>query len=314
MAEALDRPQLAQGKPKSSLVGRARGWLSNPWGRPRFLPVVTWTYILWSIVPVLIAVQFSFNAGRSRSTWQGFSLRWYTQDPDLSVLHDPSLRIALTQSLKLAALTMLIATPIGVALALGLARWKGRGSGAGNFLMLFPLVTPEIVMGSALFLVVVYLFDSFIRLGTTAQLLGHVTFSISYVVIVVRGRLFAIGKEYEEAAMDLGASPWQALRLVLLPMLAPAIFASLMIVFAISIDDFVISQFLKGDASTETVPIRIYSNARAAPTPALNALASLMLLASLVAIALAILMHHRLGGGAGKDDGSAVRDFARLEI
>lgn len=296
-----------------SLAGRVRNWVLNPWGKPRFLPAVTWLYILWSIVPVLIAIQFSFNAGRSRSTWQGFSLRWYTTDPDLSVLNDPTLRLALNQSVKLAFFTMLIATPIGVGLALGLARWRGRGSGAGNMLMLFPLVTPELVMGSALFLVFVYLFDAFVKLGTGAQLLGHVTFSISYVVIVVRGRLFAVGKEYEEAAMDLGASPVQALRMVLLPMLAPAIFASLMIVFAISIDDFVITQFLKAGATTETVPTRIYSNARAAPTPALNALASLMLFASMAAIAIAVVMHKRLGGG-GEKDSSAVRDFARLDI
>ena len=180
----------------------------------------TWAYVLWSLVPVAIAVLFGFNAGRSRSTWQGFSLRWYYQDPDLSVLHDPSLRDALVQSLKLAGLTMLIATPLGVALAIGLARWRGRGSRPANFLMLFPLVTPEIVMGVALFLVFVYLFG-FVQLGTQAQLLGHVTFTVSYVVIIVRGRLFAVGREYEEAAMDLGASQWQAMRMVLLPMLAP---------------------------------------------------------------------------------------------
>jgi spermidine/putrescine transport system permease protein len=313
MGEAAAGVDAARKRGDFSLVGRARNWISNPWGKPRFLPAVTWLYVLWSIVPVLIAVQFSFNAGRSRSTWQGFSLRWYTTDPDLSVLHDPALRLALNQSLKLAFFTMLIATPIGVALALGLARWRGRGSGPGNVLMLFPLVTPELVMGSALFLVFVYLFDSVVKLGTGAQLLGHITFSISYVVIVVRGRLFAIGKEYEEAAMDLGASRLQSLRMVLLPMLAPAIFASLMIVFAISIDDFVITQFLKSDAKTETVPTRIYSNARAAPTPALNALASLMLFASLAAITVAVLMHKRLGGSESKES-SAVRDFARLEI
>jgi spermidine/putrescine transport system permease protein len=311
--ETAGRVETARGQTDSPLVRRIRNWLANPWGKPRFLPAWTWLYIVWSIAPVLIAVQFSFNQGRSRSTWQGFSLRWYTTDPDLSVLHNPTLSLAVNQSVKLAFFTMLIATPIGVALALGLARWRGRGAGSGNLLMLFPLVTPELVMGSALFLVFVYLFDAFVKLGTVAQLLGHVTFSISYVVIVVRGRLFAIGKEYEEAAMDLGASPVQAIRMVLLPMLAPAIFASLMIVFAISIDDFVITQFLKAGATTETVPTRIYSNARAAPTPALNALASLMLFASLAAIAAAVVMHKRLGGGGDKDS-SAVRDFARLEI
>ena len=304
-----------QGTPKRgspSVTARLRNRLSNPWGKPRFLSAFTWLYIAWSLVPVLIAVQFSFNAGRSRSTWQGFSLRWYTSDPDLSVLNDPALRSAMTQSLKLAVLTMLIATPIGVGLALGLARWRGRGSGASNLLMLFPLVTPEIVMGSALFLVFVFLL-TFIQLGTEAQLIGHITFSISYVVIVVRGRLFAIGKEYEEAAMDLGASPTQAIRMVLFPLLAPAIFAALMIVFAISIDDFVISAFLAGGQGSETVPVRIYSNARAAPNPALNALASVMLVFSLLAIAAAILVHKRFSSGDPKG-GEAVRDFARLEI
>jgi spermidine/putrescine transport system permease protein len=289
-----------------------RRWLSNPWGKPRFLPLFVWGYILWSLVPVLIAVQFGFNAGRSRSVWQGFSLRWYVDDPDLSILHDPTLRLALNQSLKLAALTMLVATPLGVALALGLARWRGRGAKPSNFLMLFPLVTPEIVMGVSLFLVFVYLFD-FVSLGTQAQALGHVTFTLSYVVIVVRGRLFAVGREYEEAAMDLGASSWQALRLVLLPLLMPAIASSLMVAFAISIDDFVISAFLTSDSSSATIPVRLYSAARLAPTPALNALASVLLFASMLAIGLAIAAMRRTKKRQSRG-GSAVEDFARLEL
>jgi spermidine/putrescine transport system permease protein len=296
-----------------SRVGYLRERWSNPWRKPRFLGLFTWLYIAWAIVPVLIAVQFSFNSGRSRSSWQGFSLRWYTGDPDLSVLHNPALRLALFQSVKLAVLTMLIATPLGVALAIGLTRWRGRAAAPANFLMLFPLVTPEIVMGTALFLVFIHLFN-FIDLGTQAQLLGHVTFSISYVVLVVRARLLAIGKEYEEAAMDLGASPTQALRMVLLRMLAPAIFASLMIVFAISIDDFVISAFLSSDQSSQTIPILIYSTARAAPNPALNALASVMLALSMVAIALAVLVLRHFSKREQGRGASAVDQFARLEI
>lgn len=305
--ETNQAPPADESQPRNS---NGTKWFANPWGKPRFLALFSWLYILWSIIPVLIAIQFSFNAGRSRSTWQGFSLRWYTGDPDLSVMHNPALRAAMTQSVKLALLTMLIATPIGVGLAIGLARWRGRSAGAGNLLMLFPLVTPELVLGSALFLVFVFLYKA-VHLGTWAQLLGHITFSISYVVIVVRGRLFAIGREYEEAAMDLGASPREALRLVLLPMLAPAIFASLMIVFAISIDDFVISAFLAGGAETQTVPMLIYSSARAAPNPSLNAVASLMLVLSMTAIALGIVMHRRLAGGGQE---GAVESFARLEI
>jgi len=291
---------------------RLRSWIANPWGRPRFLTGITWLYIIWCIIPVIIAVQFGFNDGRSRTAWQGFSFRWYFDDPDLSVWNDPSLRGALFQSLKLAAGTMLIATPLGVALAIGLARWRGRAAKPANFLMLFPLITPEIVMGAALFLTFVYLFQV-VQLGTVAQILGHITFTISYVVIVVRGRLFAIGPDYEEAAMDLGASPTQALRMVLFPMLAPAIWASLAIAFAISIDDFVISYFLRGGASTETIPTRLYSGLRLAPSPALNALASLLLAFSMLAITAAGLFLRRLRRREGRK-GSGVEELARLDI
>ncbi|HKF63901.1 MAG TPA: hypothetical protein VKB42_21185, partial [Dongiaceae bacterium] len=163
---------------------RLRDWAANPWGRPRFLVLVTWVYVLSSILPVIIAIQFSFNAGRSVTAWQGFSLsRWYWGDPVDSVWHDPTLQQALIQSLRLAGLDMLVATPLGVLLALGLARWRGPLAGPSNFLMLFPLVTPEIVMGVSLSLVFAYVFD-FIEPSTTAQVLGHVTFSLSYVVVI----------------------------------------------------------------------------------------------------------------------------------
>jgi spermidine/putrescine transport system permease protein len=287
-----------------------RGWWRNPWHRPVGLAAWTWLYITWSLVPVLIAIQFSFNDGRSRTAWQGFSFRWYWGDTTRSVWHDPELRHAMFNSLTLALLTMLIATPLGVALALGLARWRGPLARGSNLLMLVPLATPEIVMGSMLFLVFVNLF-TFVPLGRPAQLLGHVTFSLSYVVVIVRGRLLTIGREYEEAAQDLGASPMQAMRTVLFPMLGPAIFASLMIVFATSIDDFVISAFLLSDASSETVPVKLYSSVRTAPTPALNALATVMLVGTTLAIVLAVLGLRFFRRG---ERGSAVADFATLDL
>jgi spermidine/putrescine transport system permease protein len=298
---------------RRSTIERVRGWWANPWGKPRFLTLFVWLYIAWSLLPVLIAIQFGFNDSRSRTAWVGFSMRWYTGDPDLSVLHDPTLFDAMIQSLRLAGLTMLIATPIGVALAIGLARWRGRGAKPSNFLMLFPLITPEIVMGVALFIVFIYLF-TFVHLGTQAQVLGHVTFTISYVVIVVRGRLFGIGREYEEAAMDLGASHWQAVRWVLFPLLRPAILAALMIAFAISIDDFVISQFLTAGQKTTPIPVLIYSAARLAPTPALNALATILLVASMIAIVLAIWSLRFFRKKEGGHAGGAIEDFARLEL
>jgi len=279
----------APAAPRLSASTRFRGWVNNPWGRPRLLAVVTWAYVVWSIVPVLIAVQFSFNASRSRTVWDGFSTRWYWGDPVDSVWHDPGLRSALAQSLKLATADVLIATPIGVLLAIGLARWHGRGSGGSNFLMLFPLVTPEIVMGVSLLIIFTEVF-TFVGTGTTAQILGHVTFSISYVVVIVRGRLFSIGRQYEEAAADLGASPTSALTRVLLPLLMPAIVASAAVVFAISIDDFVISQWLSRGGDTDTVPILIYSATRAAPLPSTNAIATVMMLLTLASVTLGFLV------------------------
>jgi spermidine/putrescine transport system permease protein len=272
-----------------SVLRRFRGWLRNPWGRPRFLVLGTWLYIVWSIVPVLIAVQFSFNETRSRTVWAGFSTRWYWSDPVDSVWHDETLRHALVQSFKLAGADVLIAVPLGVLLALGLARWQGPGSGSSNFIMLFPLVTPEIVMGVSLLLVFSHIF-TFIHTGTFAQILGHVTFSISYVVVIVRGRLFSIGRQYEEAAADLGASPTVALTRVLLPLLTPAIVASAAVVFAISADDFVISQWLSKGGDTDTVPIRIYSATRAAPLPSVNAIATIMMISTLMIVTLGFVV------------------------
>ncbi len=284
--------------------------LRNPWGRPRALVLVTGVYIAWSIVPVGVAILFAFNAGRSRTTWQGFSFRWFTGDRYGSVLHDPDLQSALKHTLLLAIISVIVATPLGVTLALGLQRWRGRGAGTVNIMMLLPLVTPEIVMGVSLLLLFLQVF-SFIGLGTVAQAIGQITFTISYVVVIVRGRLVSIGPEYEEAAADLGAPPFQVLYRVLLPLLAPAILASAAIVFALSIDDFVITQYLSSDASTTTVSMLLYSSARGAPTPALNALATVALVITLGTLALTFLVYRRFAGDSG-DSGAAA--MAAMEV
>jgi spermidine/putrescine transport system permease protein len=136
-----------------------------------------------------------------------------------------------------------------------------------------------------------------------AQVLGHVTFSLSYVVVIVRGRLFSIGRQYEEAAADLGATPWDSLRLVLLPLLMPAIFASLMMVFALSIDDFVISQWLSCGSDCDTVPIRVYSSTRGAPMPSINALAAITVYLTLSAVGLAWVAFKFMTRGERKSEG-----------
>jgi spermidine/putrescine transport system permease protein len=259
---------------------------------------------------VAVAILFAFNAGRSRTTWQGFSFRWFTGDRFGSVLHNPDLQSALKHTLLLAIISVVIATPLGVTLAMGLQRWRGRGSGTVNILMLLPLVTPEIVMGVSLLLLFLQIF-TVIGLGTVAQAIGQITFTISYVVVIVRGRLVSIGPEYEEAAADLGAPAHDVLLRVLLPLLSPAILASAAIVFALSIDDFVITQYLSGDASTTTVSMLLYSSARGAPTPALNALATVALVITLGTLALTFLVYRKFVGDSGDSGASAM---AAMEV
>ncbi|MET0800761.1 MAG: ABC transporter permease [Actinomycetota bacterium] len=278
---------------------RAAAWAWNPWAQARFLWVAAIAYVVWTIVPVAIAVGFSFNAGRAQTTWQGFSIdRWYTRDVN-SVFQDPALRSALFQSLKLSTLTVLIAVPLGVAFAIALDRWRGHGAGTANFVMLFSFITPEIAIGVGLFLMVTQLLTT-IGLGFRAQVLGLSMYELAYTVIIVRARLLSIGRDYEEAAMDLGASPIRAIRRVLLPLLTPAILASVAIVFASSIDNFVISQRLCASASCQTIPIVIYSSARRSPLPSLNALATITLAASTVLIAVAFIVYRRMTAGERK--------------
>jgi spermidine/putrescine transport system permease protein len=297
VSEVVLAPERESAVTTSTPARRLRG----PWRRPRFLQAITLGYLVWTIVPVVIAIVFSFNAGRSRSTWQGFSLRWWYQDPFDSLWNDAGLRAAMFQTFKLSIVTVLIAVPLGTAFAIGVDRWRGRPAATANVFMLFSFVIPEIILGVSLFLLFTSVFEGLVDLGTTAQILGLATFQLSYPVIIVRARLLSIGSDLEEAAMDLGASPTQALRRVLLPMLGPAILASAALVFADSVDNFVTVRYLSGPASSEPLSVKIYTAARASPTPAVNAAATVMLVATLGAIALAWLVYRRITGTRGEE-------------
>lgn len=255
--------------------------------RIKALPIIIWGYIAWSLVPVVIAVAYSFNDGRSRTVWKSFSFRWWYGDEYASVFHDDSMRNAIVNSLVLAVTTMLIVTPLGLMLAIGSHRMKGKSASAVQGMTSVPLITPEIVVGAALLLTFTRLFSG-IPLGYPAQLLGNVTFSISAVVVIVRARLVSIGSSFEEAARDLGATRLQALRYVLMPMLWPSIMASFVVVFATVIDDFVITSFLSAGVDSETVPLRIYSSIRGGATPALNALATLLVVTTFAALTIGV--------------------------
>jgi spermidine/putrescine transport system permease protein len=273
----------------------------NPWRHPWLLEGFTWLYLIWSLVPIAIAVLFSFNNGKSQATWQGFSWRWYFTDPVNSVLHSTALQDAVFQTLRLSVYTTVIAVPLGVAFALGINRWRGYTSSTFNFVMILSFVIPELIFGVAMFFVFTVLF-SFVHLGTLAQTLGLVTWNVSWPAIIVQARLVTIGKQYEEAAADLGATQFQTMRRVLLPLLTPAIFASAVLVFSSVIDDFVIVDLLFSNAGNTPMSVYIYSQQHGGNGgPALNALGTIMLLMSFVIAILGYIGYRVMTRGERSD-------------
>ena len=254
--------------------------------RPRVLWLVTALVYVFLFAPILVVVLFSFNGQKSLQVLDGLSLRWYEE-----FWQDESLRESLFASIEIAAITTVVATALGTGLALGTIRSRTRVARATGMFLLIPLVTPEIVAGVSAF---VLFAQVGIALSLTTIILAHITFSISYVTIVVRGRLAAMGSELEEAALDLGATPLQAVRLVTLPALWPAVVAAAMIVFALSFDDFVLSFFTTGEAP-QPLPVRIYSALRFGISPTINAVGTLMMVVSVFFIALALLLPRLLG-------------------
>ena len=294
-------------------AARRRPPWRNPWRRPWFLEGFTWLYLLWSLAPIVIAVLFSFNKGKSQATYQGLSFRWYWGDPVNSVFHNPQLQSAVFTTLRLSSYTTLIAVPIGVAFALGINRWRGRVPATFNFVMILSFVVPELIFGVAMFFVFTKLFSG-IQLGTLAEVLGLVTWNVSWPAILVQARLAGIGRQYEEAAADLGATQFQTIRRVLLPLLAPAIFASAILVFSGVIDDFVIVDLLSSNAGNTPMSVIIYSTQHGGNGgPALNALATIMLLFSFVVAGVGYAGYRFMTRGERIDGRQALATIAGAE-
>lgn len=260
--------------------------MNQAFDRPRFLRLFTGAFFVFMFAPIVLVVLFSFNSSRSLQNFDGFSLEWYRR-----FLESESLRGSLFASIEIAGITMLVATVLGTLLAYGLVRSRGRSGGAANVLMLVPLVTPEIVAGASALL----LFTQVgLQLSLTTIVLGHITLSVSYVTVVVRARMAALGRDVEDAAMDLGATRFQTFRLITLPALWPAILAAGLLVFALSFDDFVMSFFTTGE-SPQPLPVRIWSAIRFGVTPTINAIGTYMLVVSALTIGLAVALPRLLG-------------------
>jgi spermidine/putrescine transport system permease protein len=264
----------------------ARPTQPKEFDRPRFLKVFVGFFFVVLFAPIVLVILFSFNSSRSLQQFDGFSLRWYQQ-----FFESESLRDSLIASIEIALITMAVATVLGTLLAYGLVRSRTRWSNGANIMMLVPLVTPEIVAGASALL----LFTQIgLELSLLTIVLAHITFSISYVTVVVRARLAALGREVESAAMDLGATRWQTFRLVTLPALWPAVLAAGLLVFALSFDDFVLSFFTTGE-SPQPLPVRIWTQIRFGVRPTINAIGTFMLVISVVSIGLAVIIPRLFG-------------------
>ena len=245
------------------------------------------TYLL---LPIAVVILFSFNdpRGRFNYTWQGFTLKNWA-DP----FGVPGLWPALQQSLQIAALASLGATAVGTLMALALVRYGFRGRAFANTVIFLPMATPEIVMGASL--LTLFLSINF-QTGFWTIVIAHVTFNISYVVTTVRARLVGFDRHLEEAAMDLYANGVTTFWRVTLPLIAPGVLAALLLSFALSIDDFVITNFNAG--TTVTFPLFVWGAARVGVPPQVNVVGAIIFLATLGLMFANVLRQRRRAGVA----------------
>ncbi len=229
-------------------------------------------------LPLLILALYSFNESRINAVWSGFTLDWY-----LSLFKNRRVLEALTNSLIVAFASTIVSTVLGTTAAIALNKYQYKYKNVINVLLYLPILIPEIVMGLSL---LVLFSQAHIPLGKTSLILAHITFCVSFVVITVNARLEGMRPELEQAAMDLYATPFQTFRYVTLPLAMPGIVAGALMAFTLSIDDFIISFFVAGPNST-TLPLYIYAMVKRGISPEINALSTLLMLATIVLVVLA---------------------------
>ncbi|GBD21550.1 Inner membrane ABC transporter permease protein YdcV [bacterium HR28] len=276
----------------SALVLPKRRWRVSFGWLALYLNVVLAFVFLYA--PIVVMSIFSFNASRQMQVWMGFTLDWYVR-----MLHDERVRIAAQNSLIVALVSTLVSTVIGTLAAMALERTRFRVKRLYEGAMYLPIIVPEIVMAIALlvffnlaFTWLDRLFGLQLNFGLGTITIAHIAFSFPFVAVVVRARLADFDRTLEQAAQDLGATDWQTFRYITLPLLMPGIIAGALLAFTLSIDDFVITFFNAGVGST-TLPLEIYGRVRRGITPDVNALSTVMLLASIVLVLGSLLLQRR---------------------
>jgi spermidine/putrescine transport system permease protein len=234
----------------------------------RALHIYTWVVVAWLTLPVLVMILFGFNdtPGRYNQTWEGFTLKWYGR-----VFGIDALTSALIVSLAIALITAVVAGALGTGIGYALGRYRFRGSGTVNLILFATMSAPELVMGASL----LTLFVSMgVGLGAVTITIAHVMFSISFVAVVVRSRVLTLDRSLEEAATDLGATPWTTFWRVTFPLILPAVGSGMLLAFALSIDDFVVTNFTAG--TTTTFPLWIWGATRVGLPPQVNVMGTLI--------------------------------------
>ncbi len=249
------------------------------------LPTYLGLGLAYLFMPVLLVIMFSFNdlRGRFNVRWQGF-----TFDHWLDPFRVPAIPRALGPSLTIAFLSALVSTVLGTLIALALVRYRFRGKAATNVSLFMPMATPEVVMGSSLLALFVAVQAA---TGFVTILIAHILFNISYAVATVRARIAGYERDLEEAAMDLYADEWQTFRRVTLPMIMPGVFAAFLLGFALSFDDFVISNFTAG--SVQTFPLYVWGAARRGIPPQVNVWGTVVFLVTVTVMLLYLRWQRR---------------------
>jgi spermidine/putrescine transport system permease protein len=259
--------------------------------RYHVLTVYSLLFFAYLLLPIAIVVVFSFNhpTGKFNYIWQGFTWNnWLHWDGV------PGIRSAIILSLEIALIASLVATALGTLIALALVRYGFRGRATTNMLIFLPLSTPEIVLGASL--LTLFLNVTWLPFGFWTILIAHIMFCISFAVVTVKARLVGFDRHLEEAAMDLGANEWVTFRKVTLPLIAPAILAALLLCFAISIDDFVVTYFNSG--SRVTFPLFVWGAARIGAPPQVNVIGTAIFVIAVAGMLGSMLLQMRRGKGA----------------
>jgi spermidine/putrescine transport system permease protein len=265
---------------------------ANAWSfvRRHVLTVYSMLFFLYLMLPIAIVIAFSFNqpVGKFNYTWHKFTFDNWRYWNGV-----PGIQSAIVLSLEIALLASVVATVLGTLIALALVRYGFRGRGVTNILIFLPLSTPEIVMGASL--LTLFLNLNFV-FGFWTILIAHITFCISFAVVSVRARLVGFDRHLEEAAMDLGANEWVTFKKVTLPLIAPAILAALLLCFAVSIDDFVVTYFNSG--SEITFPLFVWGAARIGAPPQVNVIGSAIFVFAVSAMLVNVFVQTRRTKGA----------------